>query len=161
VLAVEPGTIEYDEQSLGGKIARLHTSGGDYWYYAHMSDYADLSNGDPVASGDVIGYCGNSGNAISTPPHVHFGHYLASGNSVNPMADLVKWLRQAERRAGVLPAGAADSLRENVSDLTILRRFGDDFIPEPSERLPEPEPVVLTRVLMASFLGSPDENIAF
>jgi murein DD-endopeptidase MepM/ murein hydrolase activator NlpD len=26
-----------------------------------------------VASGDLLGFVGNTGNAITTPPHLHFG----------------------------------------------------------------------------------------
>jgi hypothetical protein len=46
-------------------------------------------------------YCGNSGDAVGGPTHVHFGHYLPSGQAVDTMSDLIGWLEAAERRAGV------------------------------------------------------------
>ena len=33
--------------------------------------------------GETIGYVGNSGNAITTPPHLHYGVYTSQG-AVNP-----------------------------------------------------------------------------
>ncbi len=96
VLASESGTIEFDNQSLGGLVARLHRGDGSYWYYAHLSAFnTGLSSGDAVGPGDIIAYCGKSGNASSTPPHVHFGWYDAAGNALDPMGPLVRWLGAA------------------------------------------------------------------
>jgi murein DD-endopeptidase MepM/ murein hydrolase activator NlpD len=102
VLAAEDGTIEFGTSLLGGRDARLHRPGGGFWYYAHLSEWNldDFSNGDPVHTGDVIGYCGESGNA--TVPHVHFGHYGPDGEAIDPMGSLVSWLREAESDLGDL-----------------------------------------------------------
>jgi murein DD-endopeptidase MepM/ murein hydrolase activator NlpD len=155
VLAVEPGIVDYDSQSLGGQIARLHTERGDYWYYAHLSAFSEVfKDGDQVETGDVIGYCGNTGNAISTPPHVHFGHYMPSGEAVNPMADLVRWLHKAERRATVLTGGAVTTVGRDVELTTAARRFGDGFVPQVTSARPELPTTMAARVIMAIFLGS-------
>ena len=97
VLAAEDGIVEFASDRLGGTVVRLHRSDGGYWYYAHLSGYADgLSSGDSVETGDVIGHCGSSGNASGGAPHVHFGSYPGPEN---PMDDLVSWLQTAERNA--------------------------------------------------------------
>ena len=97
VLAAEPGTVEFATDRLGGTIVRLHRNDGGYWYYAHLSGYAEgLGSGDRVEAGDVIGYCGNTGNASGTSPHVHFGSYPGPEN---PMDDLIGWLERAENKA--------------------------------------------------------------
>jgi murein DD-endopeptidase MepM/ murein hydrolase activator NlpD len=134
VLATEPGTVEFDDGGLGGKIARLHRPDGSYWYYAHLSAFntKDYQNGDRVDVGDVIGYCGNTGNALTTPPHVHFGWYQANGEAKNPMLQLVRWLRQAERKAGVELTKRANERVENIEPLTLAYRFGDAFTPDTS-----------------------------
>ena len=97
VLAAEAGEIEFAAGGLGGTVVRLHRDDGGYWYYAHLSGYAEnASSGDRVKAGDVIGYCGHTGNAAGTAPHVHFGSYPGPEN---PMESLVGWLHEAEDRA--------------------------------------------------------------
>ena len=115
VLAAEPGTVEFTTDRLGGTVVRLHRNDGGYWYYAHLSRYADgLASGDRVEAGDVIGHCGATGNARGGKPHVHFGSYPGP---VNPMSDLVSWLEEAEKDAAAqldrlldraIPGRAAD-----------------------------------------------------
>ena len=135
VLATEAGTVEFDSGGLGGEIARLRLSDGSYWYYAHLSDFNDkeFPAGSTVNAGDVIGFCGNSGNAITTPPHVHFGLYDSSGRAQNPHRALVKWLELAEARAKALLQGATGKRIEQIVPLTAARRFGDAFTPDLSE----------------------------
>ncbi|MDQ4144446.1 MAG: M23 family metallopeptidase [Actinomycetota bacterium] len=135
VLASMPGTIEFDDGGLGGRVARLHVRGGSYWYYAHLAGWntKEFSNGDTVETGDVIGYCGNTGNAITTPPHVHFGWYQPSGESRNPMAMLVKWLRTAERNAGAAYEKETGRTLEDLEEEQSRRLFGDGFAPDISE----------------------------
>ncbi|MQA99463.1 MAG: peptidoglycan DD-metalloendopeptidase family protein [Actinobacteria bacterium] len=135
VLAAVPGTVSFGDGGLGGKVARVHTADGGYLYYAHLSNWntKQFDQGDRVEVGDVIGTCGNSGNALSTPPHVHFGHYNGDGVAVDPMRELVRWLRQAERRTGVLVENATNERTKEIASITLSRRFGDAFMPDTSQ----------------------------
>lgn len=75
--------------SLGGNTVLVLGSGGRAYYYAHLSRYAEqLQIGDFVHAGTLLGYVGNTGNARTTPPHLHFGVYGATG-AVNPLPLLV------------------------------------------------------------------------
>ncbi|CAN5628667.1 hypothetical protein BH20ACT23_BH20ACT23_01450 [soil metagenome] len=132
VLATETGTVNYGDAGLGGKVARLFRSDGSYWYFAHLSDFnnEEFPSGSTVQAGDIIGYCGNTGNAISTPSHVHFGFYDTSGNARNPHRTLIGWLNQAERRAGSSVTKVQDERVEQIESLTLARRFGDSFMPD-------------------------------
>lgn len=96
VLAPEDGTVEFDTSLLGGRSARLLLPGGGHYYFAHFIDWNDrqFSNGDEVHRGDVIGFCGDTGNA--TVAHVHFGWYGSDGVAIDPMRRLIAWLREAE-----------------------------------------------------------------
>lgn len=99
LLAAESGTLEYGHDASGGLVARVHIGGGRYWYYAHMSRFEpSRSTGDRVEPGDVVGYCGTSGNAAGTPPHVHFS-YFVNHVAQNPMGALIGWLHRAEAHA--------------------------------------------------------------
>jgi hypothetical protein len=132
VLAVQNGTVEFDDGGIGGRVARLRSPDGSYWYYAHLSDWntEEFTSGDRVETGDVIGFCGNSGNAITTPPHVHFGWYDRHGQARNPMWMLVGWLRSAERRSLRLIEIASDDRRAHIAMLTAARQFGDAQAPD-------------------------------
>jgi hypothetical protein len=135
ILATEKGTIDFDDGGLGGRIARLHRADGSYWYYAHLSDWNtdEFKTGDKVEPGDVIGYCGNTGNAIGGPPHVHFGWYGADGNAKNPMRQLLKWLRTAEDHAISIAQRAADKKLRRQDIFAAAHRFGDAFAPSLEE----------------------------
>ena len=124
VLASEPGYVELSDDDLGGNIARLHHDRGGYWYYAHLSAFAlGLSSGDRVETGDVIGYCGTSGNAKGTSPHVHFGSYPGPRN---PMRDLIGWLEEAEKEAEPM----VEELIESGMQVRVAKRlFGEILAP--------------------------------
>jgi murein DD-endopeptidase MepM/ murein hydrolase activator NlpD len=99
LLAVEPGTVEQNSDPLGGITIYLVRPDGSFWYYAHLSRYANgVTDGDHVTTGQVIGRCGASGDA--TVSHLHFSHYSATGVALDPMHDLVGWLHDAERTSG-------------------------------------------------------------
>lgn len=135
VLATQSGEIEFDEGGLGGTVARLYRKDGSYFYYAHLSGWntKEFEDGDRVEAGDVIGFCGNSGNAITTPPHVHFGWYRATGGARNPMGMLVKWLHMAERNAGAAYEKATGRSLATIEQSGSSRLFGDGFAPDISE----------------------------
>lgn len=74
---------------LGGMVVWIIGPGGQRHYYAHLSRFADLRRGQRIEAGAVIGYVGNTGNARSTPPHLHYGIYVAGG-AINPFPLLQK-----------------------------------------------------------------------
>lgn len=70
---------------LGGLRVWVQGESGTKWYYAHMSAIAEgLEVGDVVEVGDLLGYIGNSGNAVGTPDHVHMQIHPGGGRPANP-----------------------------------------------------------------------------
>lgn len=72
VYASKSGTVTTANWGWGGgygNYVEIDHGGGNYTLYAHMSSLA-VSEGQRVEQGQVIGYCGSTGN--STGPHVHF-----------------------------------------------------------------------------------------
>lgn len=70
---------------LGGKVVWVWDAArGQALYYAHL-DRQEVSPGELVKSGDVVGYVGNTGNARTTPPHLHFGIYRAVDGAIDPL----------------------------------------------------------------------------
>ena len=84
VVAVAGGVVSrVDTTEIGGRVVWLYdTLHGQSIYYAHLNDWA-VQSGQQVKAGDVVGYVGNTGNARSTPPHLHFGIY--SRGPVDPL----------------------------------------------------------------------------
>jgi murein DD-endopeptidase MepM/ murein hydrolase activator NlpD len=75
VVAVRAGTVtRVQETGIGGKQVWLRDADGHHYYYAHL-DAQLVRDGQRVAPGDTLGLVGNTGNARSTPPHLHFGIY--------------------------------------------------------------------------------------
>lgn len=81
VVAVAGGVAGTGTNPLGGNVVWLHAAGRRY-YYAHLDDWA-ISGTSRVRAGDVLGYVGNSGNARTTAPHLHFGIYM--GAAIDPL----------------------------------------------------------------------------
>lgn len=85
LVAVTDGWVTSTRSNkLGGKVVWLRKMpSGPSYYYAHLETVA-VSRGDRLLAGEVLGTVGNSGNARSTPPHLHFGIYT-SGGTIDPL----------------------------------------------------------------------------
>lgn len=76
------------DRGLGGRQVWVRGPGNESHYYAHLHDWAPgLAAGDMVEAGTVLGTVGNTGNARTTPPHLHYGIYR-SGGAVDPLPRL-------------------------------------------------------------------------
>jgi murein DD-endopeptidase MepM/ murein hydrolase activator NlpD len=85
VLAAAAGRVtRVREGGLGGKVVwQLDRDRGQYLYYAHLDSQAVIRRQE-VVPGDTIGFVGNTGNARTTPPHLHFGIYRRGLGAVDP-----------------------------------------------------------------------------
>jgi len=81
VFAPVRGRIEQRDGPVGGHAVNLYGDDGNRYYFAHLDGYG--AKGE-VAGGTVIGYVGNSGNAVTTPTHAHFELHPGGGEAVNP-----------------------------------------------------------------------------
>lgn len=86
--------------AVAGRVTRVGTEpdgGNVVWlddpehhrelYYAHLDGHA-VAEGVTVAVGDTLGTVGNTGNAQTTRPHLHFGVFLDGGVPVDPWPHL-------------------------------------------------------------------------
>jgi hypothetical protein len=104
IVAIAEGVVEkVSEGRLAGQyVIVLHDNG---WRskYLHMNNdspgtddgaaigYADgIEVGMRVRAGTVVGYLGDSGNAESTAPHLHFSLHQPDGLPINPYRALVE-----------------------------------------------------------------------
>jgi hypothetical protein len=109
VVAVADGTIfAVGWNRVGGWRLWLVDHDGNYFYYAHLSGYTRLARDNrAVRRGDVIGFVGNTGDAFTTMPHLHFEVHpngllhLGYDGAVDPTTYLRAW--SPPGRVKVLP----------------------------------------------------------
>ncbi|NLI91680.1 MAG: M23 family metallopeptidase [Peptococcaceae bacterium] len=97
-----PGTIEkLGWNRLGGERVGVRGDDGNYYYYAHLDKInPELIIGKKIKTGELIGQMGNTGDAISTSDHLHFGIELPNGQWLNPYPFLKVWDSHAKGGGG-------------------------------------------------------------
>ena len=112
IVAVSDGIISYiGDQPKGGHCLWLTTESGASFYYAHLDRWAPgLYEGMEVQSGDLLGYVGNTGNAKTTPSHLHFG-ISQNDDMVNPYPLLARSAPSMHARLHVTLTGGSLATR--------------------------------------------------
>jgi murein DD-endopeptidase MepM/ murein hydrolase activator NlpD len=87
VVAATDGVVSRTGQNrLGGNVIWLRDERRNQsLYYAHL-DRQLVRRGRRVRTGDTLGLVGNTGNARTTPPHLHFGIYRRGEGPVDPVS---------------------------------------------------------------------------
>ena len=139
LLAVADGTVfSVGWNDLGGYRFWLRDRQGNQFYYAHLSAFSPLAvNGNEVRAGDVIGFVGNTGDAQSTPYHLHF--------EIHPV--------------GLLPLGY-DGVVNSFPYLSAWRRLQDISFPAGRGWAPPVPPTATAPMAAAVLLGSTDISSA-
>ena len=85
VVAASDGlVVRVGETARGGRVVWvLDPRRGISTYYAHL-DAQHVSTGAIVRAGETLGTVGNTGNARTTPPHLHFGIYAHGEGAIDP-----------------------------------------------------------------------------
>ena len=109
LFACERGVVgQMGTNSLGGIKLWITGESGTSYYYAHLSAFAlTVVDGTVVEPGDIVGFVGNTGNAITTPPHLHFEIHPGGGAAIDPFpilkaADEATKLLEAQQPAPVI-----------------------------------------------------------
>lgn len=114
VYAVDVGRVEFHpDEGIGGNVAYLHSTDRTRYVYSHLLGFV----GQPrkVEPGELIGYVGRTGNAATTPPHVHFEIHPDEAGPINPF-DALKAAKRAQLHPEAPPAPApAPSLPSSPS----------------------------------------------
>jgi murein DD-endopeptidase MepM/ murein hydrolase activator NlpD len=77
--------------NLGGKVVWMYDNKRAHSYYFAHLDSQLVAPGTRVRQGDVLGLVGNTGNARTTPSHLHFGIYQTQSK------DPVNYIRTMEK----------------------------------------------------------------
>jgi murein DD-endopeptidase MepM/ murein hydrolase activator NlpD len=94
VLAATDGWVTRVETTrVGGNVVWVQPLFGNMRvYYAHLNEQW-VEPGDFVTAGEPLGAVGNTGNAITTPPHLHFGVYVRQPGMRGGARDPAEFLR--------------------------------------------------------------------
>ena len=128
VTAAAPGVITNTGiTTLGGKVVWLRDARrGQSLYYAHL-DSQIVRAGQSVDIGDTLGLVGNTGNARTTSPHLHFGIYRRGEGAIDPFAFI-------QRPPGPPPAVVADT--SALGGLARVRAASMQLRAAPDDRAP-------------------------
>ena len=83
VAAAEGWVSSARTNNLGGNVVWIRTMRGQSHYYAHLDEHL-VPPGTHVRAGEPIGTVGNTGNARTTAPHLHFGIYRLGSGPIDP-----------------------------------------------------------------------------
>lgn len=140
VLAVgDAEVLRVGTRDRGGKIVTLWDEArGIMLYYAHLEDQL-TTRGTRVEAGDVIGTVGNSGNAITTPPHLHIGIYQGSWR--RPVDPWGYFVNPPRTRPDPVPATGRQGIGEWITapePISLVSRLSPEAptSPEPRNRNP-------------------------
>lgn len=123
VIAVTNGRISSTgNRGLGGKQVWLRTGVfGKSLYYAHL-DTIISKIGDKVYTGDTLGLVGNTGNAKTTQPHLHFGIYKSGEGAIDPLP-FVQQTKLPERKSvnTIIPQIKVSATKANLRNAPSLK----------------------------------------
>lgn len=80
IVTVVAGVVTFSTSERGGNLASLNGVDGNRYFYGHLSSWEGTSRS--VASGEVIGYVGKTGQTNAN--HLHFEIHPNGGAAVNP-----------------------------------------------------------------------------
>ena len=96
LIAARGGTVvrRRFHPSLDGNYVVIsgHKEGRTY-RYPHLTRPAEVAKGERVFTGQVVGFVGQTGNAASTPCHLHFEIRARGGRFLDPEPFLRSWSR--------------------------------------------------------------------
>lgn len=106
IISITDGTVaKIGWLEKGGNRIGIWTEAGAYFYYAHLDSYANLTVGDQVKAGQLLGFMGDTGYGEAGtkgmfPVHLHLGIYIypdGTEMSINPYA-ILKYAEQKKLR---------------------------------------------------------------
>jgi murein DD-endopeptidase MepM/ murein hydrolase activator NlpD len=76
----------------GGWTVRMEDADGNSHFFSHMLREPEVRPGQRLRAGDLIGYVGQTGNARSTCPHLHYQVRDPRWRAINPIPELAPML---------------------------------------------------------------------
>lgn len=141
VLAASDGVVtRATTTEVGGNVVWVRDAKRNLrLYYAHLDSHT-VTSGQRVKVGDQLGTVGNTGNAITTPPHLHFGVYARGATDPLPFLERLRteppeltadtarlgaWSRTTARSVDVLAGpGRRNRVLSTIAEQTPVQVWG-------------------------------------
>jgi murein DD-endopeptidase MepM/ murein hydrolase activator NlpD len=124
IRAVADGSVRFSEEPVGGKDVYLTANDGTYFFCAHASGFAPgLASGSNVKQGTVIGFVGDTGDAMGGSPHCHFEMHPKGGAAIDPKSTLDGWVNDALANVANIIASYQSNAPKAVAAAGFIRRF--------------------------------------
>jgi murein DD-endopeptidase MepM/ murein hydrolase activator NlpD len=89
VIAPVSGVLRQVQGKVAGNAFYLAGDDGNTYYFAHLDSY--LHGPGRIDAGGVMGKVGNTGDARTTPPHLHFEIHPNNAKAADPFPTLRRW----------------------------------------------------------------------
>jgi hypothetical protein len=151
VSPTEAVVIRISEGSRSGDYVTTANPGGERFVYMHLMAIADIDEGDVLDVGDLIGYVGDTGNALGGPAHLHF-EIRDGREATDPLPRLTEEF-SSEEKMEFLDEIFRDSGDEDEFAEFLVGEFLNEFIVARTEGVVLPTEIV--KALPASIIASP------
>lgn len=124
VRAPADGVLRQSNEAVGGLSVYVTQADGTFFYGAHLDTFVKgQASGQHVKTGDVIGFVGNTGDAVGGPTHLHFEIHPKGGAAVDPNQYLNQWIKDAIANVPALVASFQSSRPEAVVATVLTRQL--------------------------------------
>lgn len=111
-----------------GNYVQTRAPGGETFVYMHLSEIADIEQGDVLKVGDVIGYVGHTGNAAATAPHLHFEIHDKNNETSDPYPRFTKVFDLKDKMKYLEEILDNDADDEDALAELLLSKFRSEFV---------------------------------
>lgn len=99
--AARDGVVTFNEYTeRGGHTLYIEHDDGFLTVYSHFSEKPIVDVGEEVATGQVVGYSGRTGNAFRNGAHLHFAIFKGGERLIIPDIALGDWVHRGEAIPG-------------------------------------------------------------
>lgn len=126
-----------------GLYVTTAVAGDKSFVYMHLSEIADIDEGDVLEKGDLIGYVGHTGNAVAAAPHLHFEIRDDDRDPLDPYPRFTE-VFSLEDKIDYLDTILEDESSDDEEDLAefLVTKFRSDFTTAKAQDITLPDAIV-------------------
>ncbi|MBP9821504.1 MAG: peptidoglycan DD-metalloendopeptidase family protein [Candidatus Pacebacteria bacterium] len=123
-----------------GNYVTTANPGDESFVYMHLSEIADIEEGDVLEVGDLIGYVGYTGSAVATAPHLHLEVRDEDGDATDPYPRLNKPF-DLDDKIDYLEVILGDSDDEDELAELLVTKFRSEFTTAKAQDIELPDAI--------------------